>query len=277
MRFVLSEHKVKEGESVPLAAEEEGNIRYDSDYVYEGPETYDTEKEYSVEEKTELEKMRDDHLPKPETIAAHNPMHPASQRPLLSDRITPPKSILPKIPNRPTLADAIIRRPLTPNRYSTLDKRPPHRFTPGEDRSDVRLTRPKPSSGGTRATLPFIHRQRPGGRPSFIPPRKTAFRLPTTTEFVSTSTVPTTTISMQPTISTTTILPTSTQKTTTTSSPFYFDIASFLGNIGSGEERPNILLPGPIQQATKIDSGELENLLLHDEFKIGQVSETAYS
>ncbi|KAF2349279.1 hypothetical protein FHG87_019963 [Trinorchestia longiramus] len=227
--------------------------------------------------------------------------------PILSASMVPPKPLHAVIASQGTQSDDT-RRQLVPNRYLTTINGPISRMPPSIDRSDIPPLRRKPAIGGTRPSLPFIHRNRPGGRPTFIPPRRPPFnssssslsslssssspssprQISTTTESVTEvshiviprfsttklTTVPTSTIPTS-TIPTSTIPTTTTAAAASTNSPVPSDFASFLEKVGGIGSKPEFLLPRPIQQTTSLESGEIENLLLQNKFQYAETQRTS--
>lgn len=195
--------------------------------------------------------------------------------PTLSGDLIPPKPLRHE-PPRPVSPSEKRRRPLIPNRFSTF-KRPISRPHSSIDRADIPPASRKPV--GTRPTLPFIHRKRPGGRPTFLPPRK-PLPLPTkhvlTTTEISEVSAPRITddkiaSKIEDELPSSTSLPPFAFKSTTTESKVSSDFASFLQNVvgNSGHE---FQLPEPITKKPSLHSAEIENFLLPIKFQPGHVS-----
>ncbi|XP_018027679.1 uncharacterized protein LOC108682933 [Hyalella azteca] len=265
--LIVCEHELRAEEPIPT--DEIIDSSYDdypdhpTDYAEESD---DTRKRIS---EAEVDRISSAGIRSPE--AKQPPALPS--KPTLSDGLMPPK---------PLVSSDEKPRPLVPSRLLTI-KTPISRHPSSIDRSDLPPIRRKPSVVGTRPTLPFIQRNRPGERPTFLPPRKSSLDLSSPTKLLQAATESAVSESTtEPSRLITTYRPLSLQNVVSTtavikdSPPVSSDFASFLEKVsGGGSFNPDFLLPKPIQPTTPLESGEIENILLRNNLQYADNSRDA--
>ena len=155
---------------------------------------------------------------------------------------------------------------IIPNRFfDLLNRKPTTERTTVKTDLETDSAKTRSETGPSRATLPFISRPRPGGRPSLLPPRKSIFRVPppprkvTSDPRVINDTKSTTRVTQLPS------LRPFTTTTTTISTPL--GLASFIDKIKSKKDNEKTRLKAveELEADLSFKNDEFENLVFNDE------------